>query len=60
MVQRRPSVSPVLVGRTVSPRILQLGTFDQHGEKQMSISFKGQRSRSYCRQVRKICSRDTE
>ena len=28
-----PSVCPGLVGRTVSSRILQLGTFDQHNER---------------------------
>ena len=34
---RRPSVCPSLVDRTDSPRILQLGTFDQHGEKKIDF-----------------------
>ena len=40
-----PSVCPGLVGKTVSSRILQLSTFDQHDERKMPIVFQGQRSK---------------
>ena len=52
------SVCLGLVGPTISPRILKLGTFDQHGEKKIPIIFQGQRSRSYCHKVGK-CRWDT-
>ena len=37
-----PSVCPGLLGQTVSPRILQLGTFDQHDKRKMPIVFQGE------------------
>ena len=51
-VERRPCVCPRLVGRTVSSRILQLGTFDQHDARKMPIVFYGWRSK-----VRVVLSR---
>ena len=38
-----PSVCPGLIGRSVSSRILQLGTFDQHDERRMPIVIQGRR-----------------
>ena len=40
-----PSDCYGLVGRTVSSRIIQLGTFDKHDERKMPIVFWGQRSK---------------
>ena len=56
------SVCPGIVGRTVSCRILQLGTVDKHYVREVAISFKigDQRSRSNCHIVGKRCKQDTE
>ena len=40
-----PSVCPGLVDRIVSSRILQLGTFDQHNERNMPIVIQSWRSK---------------
>ena len=45
---------------SVSSRILQLGTIDQHNERKMSVVFQGQRSRSYCHIEEKHCRQDTD
>ena len=44
MVKRCPSVCPGLVGRSVSSKILQLGTFDQHKRKMPTV-FQGRSSK---------------
>ena len=45
MVWRRPSVCLGLVDQTVSSRILQFGTFDQHDGRNMLFVFQDRRSK---------------
>ena len=57
-----PTVCPGLVGRTVSSRILQLGTIDQHDRRKMPIVFQGRwsKGKSYCHIVGKRRRQDQE